>query len=138
MKTRLRILTDLIPAGTFSASDASPEIEVSFLAGGLSGFRAPIRAFARSLSFDYALFRYDTPGIYIFCLLKFLAPLNRCRLVTVDLFTPPAQSRTSRLRLLAIRWLLRTAHRFFVHVRDTSRYEHTLRVPRSQFHYVPY
>src|SRR2546426_3683686 len=83
---------------------------------------------------DHLVIHFDFRDVAFFAVLFTLFPGRRCRLTTLDLFT----ERPRRQGLCFMRWCLRRVDRLLVYFRDTSPFEHLLKVSAAKFRYVPF
>jgi len=97
-----------------------------------------IRLFFEALSHDVVVMSGGTRRLFVFCLLKFLLPLHRCKTVAVDYILPLPVSLRQRLTARVKGLLLRKVDRFILHFARTELYEHFYTIPRARCLFVPF
>jgi glycosyltransferase involved in cell wall biosynthesis len=87
-----------------------------------------------ALDADHLVIHFDLPDVIFFAGLLFLAPLNRCRITTLDFFV----GELPRWANPAVGWCLNRVARFLVYFKDTAATAARFRIPAARFHYIPF
>lgn len=99
---------------------------------GLSQF---IRA---CLSADLVILNVDQKRLMIACLLRWLWPFTRFKLISVDLILRPPKSTKGKLIAFIKRFLFSRVHRFILYFKDLRGYEKFYGIKSDRVVYVPF
>lgn len=135
---RIRVLTNLRKLDASRVPDCPAEV-VPY-AGTPRGLRQVLAVYRQLGEFDYALINCSPHDLLLFCLLKWLRPFARCRIVSQDtvLPIPLRASFSQQLRWWAKIVLFKQVDLFIEYFRDTRGYEIWYRIERRKFRYVPF
>lgn len=114
--------------------------EVVRYAGMPSGLAGMASLYRRLGTVDYALVNCAPSDLLLLCLLRWLRPFARCRIVSLDTVLPVPRLDTlaQRLRLWTKVLLFKRVDLFIEYFRDTRGYEKWYGIARRKFRYVPF
>jgi len=97
-----------------------------------------VRLFFKAFRHDAVVVSSQTRLLLVFCILQWLFPMQRCKVIGVDYILPeprgPKQKLVARLKGI----LLRKVDAFILHFSDTSGYERHYGIPRARCVFVPF
>lgn len=102
-----------------------------------SVFFAP-RLFREALDCDVVVLNAETPRLLTLCLIKWLFPFWRLRLVSVDIHLSPPKGWMSRFIVLVKRLLLKKVDRFILYFKDFEGYARYYGICPGRVSYVPF
>ena len=105
-----------------------------------SGLKGHLLAFSRMFSADYIVVNCSPRDLFTYCLLKFIAPFSKARIVSMDSVLPVPRLDTvpQRLALWGKKRLFGRVHLFIEYFRETAGYERWYGMRRERFRYVPF
>ena len=103
-----------------------------------TGIGSVVKMFLKSFRYDYIVLNFIPFDVWLVAFLKLICPLNRCRLVTLDLILTVPRNFRDRLLQAGKFILLRQVHFSMVYFKDTSGYRRYFGVKPEKFRYVPY
>jgi glycosyltransferase involved in cell wall biosynthesis len=112
--------------------------DIEFLPHVDRGMWSAVRTFLRSFRYDYILLNGLPRSLLLLCLLKWIVPFNRCRIVALDVLFSGPRTPVERLKTAARGAVLRHAHRIIVYYRQTQELERVFGLPHGIFEYVPF
>jgi glycosyltransferase involved in cell wall biosynthesis len=131
----LRILSNLPTLDAYPV--AGLELRHTFI-GEHAGVCAALSLFVRSFRSDVILLDGNEPCLWLLCLLRWLWPFSRCRLVCVDImFVKPITLR-QRLACRVMRLLLKRVDHFIHYFKDLAGYERYFGVGPERSSFVPF
>lgn len=96
------------------------------------------RIYLTSYRFDYIVFNMLHSDAYILCLLKYILPFNRCRIIVVDLILPIPTSLSDKLKTSLRAVLLKKIHKFFHYAKNTTGFTKYYGISSEKFCYIPF
>lgn len=137
MKTsRLRVTTNMSNLAALDATKTG--IEFSVWPRNSLGVWGRIKAISRAFDGDYIYFDGLAVDALILLTVKRLLPLNRTRVVVMNLLTTTPRSRGAKFRFAIIAWCLRGAWRIVQYHRDTTELQQHMRIPAGRFVFIPF
>lgn len=105
----------------------------------------PLRSYRSAWRMHLASLRHDALVVYqpnrlicVVCLLRFLTPIKKPKLIVVDIVLKPARSRQEKYSCLMKSILFRQVDLFLQHVKDTAPIEKHYGVPPDRIDYTPW
>ena len=133
---RVKVLTDIHSLSDFSTNDLI--ISVIPLPKGKSRLVNAVKSFMASFSCDYILLNFSPLELLLLAFFKILIPVNRARLVSLDLIlTVPTNARDHVMHPLKV-MLLKKVYRFLMYFRNTTGYQKLYRINPGKFTYIPF
>jgi glycosyltransferase involved in cell wall biosynthesis len=138
MKSRIRILTDIERLPRQDCPD-SVITQIRFSKGirSLSGI---FRIFLLSGFYDYVVLDFSSYGLLL-GLLKFLIPINRCKLVFLDLFVPHPNcivTTYDKFRMYVVKLCLKGVDIIFLYSKSNALLLSTYQIEESKLRYLPF
>jgi glycosyltransferase involved in cell wall biosynthesis len=131
----LRVLSNL---PTFDAHPvAGVKLQHTFI-GENAGKWAAFRIFAQSAHTDVILLDGNEPYLWLLCLLRWLWPFSRCKLVSVDIMFVKPVTVKQRLASWLMRFLLKRVDHFIHYFKDLEGYERYFGVGPDRSTFVPF
>jgi len=97
-----------------------------------------VRLFFQSFRYDVIVLNSNTRRLLVLCLLRWVLPFNRCRLVPVDIHLTKPVGWKQRLSARLKRLLLRRVDRFILYFTDLEGYDRFYGISRSRSSFVPF
>lgn len=127
----LHILTNI----TALAESARPDERLCFSA---AGSERAIHFMFKCLRSDLVIIDQEARRLLLACLVKWILPWSRFRIISVDLILRPPKSFAWRLRAFWKRASLKKVHRFILYFKDLRGYEDFYGVGPDRTIYVPF
>src|SRR5262249_17626477 len=100
--------------------------------------RSGVRLFFGAFRHDVVVVCSRTRLLLVFCLLQWLFPLQRCKVIGVDYILPEPHGFIPKLVARVKGMLLRKVDLFILHFADTSGYERYYGIPCARRAFVPF
>lgn len=97
-----------------------------------------VTSFFGAFRYDVVLFNGASTGLFTFCLLRYLLPLQRCKVVSLDIVLSRPSGRREHLKARFKRLLLRNVDLFIHYFSDLDGYQKFYGISRSRSHYLPF
>ena len=97
-----------------------------------------IRFINKCLRSDLVILDSDAKKLMIACVTRWVLPMARFRIVSVDLILRPPKSLGGRVKAFFKRLLLKQVHRFILYFKDLRGYEHFYSIGPERTVYVPF
>lgn len=106
--------------------------------GGTGSFRPTLGAFLRAFSHDVVVFNCAGRPLLIFCALRWLLPIQRCRIVALDTVLDAPHSWLESIAAFVRRVLFRKVYLFINYFTDLAGYERFFGIGPARSVYVPF
>ena len=97
-----------------------------------------VRLFLQAFRYDVVILNNEVRRLLVFCLLRWLFPFHRCRLVSVDLQVSQPMGWRQELVTPLKRFLLKKVDRFILYFTDLEGYERFYGISPARASYVPF
>jgi glycosyltransferase involved in cell wall biosynthesis len=97
-----------------------------------------VRLFIRAFHHDAVVVSSQTRILLVFCVLQWLLPIQRCKVIGVDYILPEPHGLKQKLVARLKGMFLRKVDVFILHFVDTSGYERHYSIPRARCVFVPF
>jgi glycosyltransferase involved in cell wall biosynthesis len=89
-------------------------------------------------NYDYLIFNGSGRDLFLMGLFKILFPLQRIRIVSLDLLLPQPRSLNEKIKCMFRRLFLSKVHMFLLYYKDTQGIADYYKIPFKKFRYVPF
>ncbi|MEO7860651.1 MAG: glycosyltransferase [Nitrospirales bacterium] len=97
-----------------------------------------VRLFFKAFRHDAVVMSSQTRLLLVFCVLQWLCPLQRCKVIGVDYILPEPRGLKQKLVAHLKGMFLKKVDAFILHFVDTSGYERHYGIPRARCVFVPF
>jgi glycosyltransferase involved in cell wall biosynthesis len=97
-----------------------------------------VRLFIKAFHYDAVVVSSQTRLLLVFCLLQWLFPIQRCKVIGVDYILPEPRGLKQKLVARLKGMFLRKVDAFILHFVDTSGYERHYGIPHARCVFVPF
>lgn len=97
-----------------------------------------VRLFFKAFRHDAVVVCSQTRLLLVFCVLRWLFPIQRCKVIAVDYILPEPRGLKQNLVARLKGMLLRKVDMFILHFPDTSGYERYYGIPSARREFVPF
>jgi glycosyltransferase involved in cell wall biosynthesis len=135
MSAAIRIISNI--PGLSQVIDSGAPVVHEYI-GDLKGGMGAIRFIRKCLASHIVILDDEPTRLVLACMLRYLLPLSRFRLVSVDLILRAPVSWRDRLRAFIGRILLKRVHRFILYFKDLRGYQVFYGIDPKRAVYVPF
>ena len=97
-----------------------------------------VRLFIKAFRYDAVVVSSQTRLLLVFCVLQWLLPIQRCKVIGVDYILPEPRGLKQKLVARLKGMFLRKVDVFILHFVDTSGYERHYGIPHARCVFVPF
>lgn len=133
---KLKIASNI--SGMEKAARYGIEIEHVIYRSNSKGILAGLMCAWKYRNYDYVIINGSGIDLFILALFKAIYPMQRVKIISLDLLLPQPLLFGDAIKCLVRRLLLARVHSFILYYKNTKGIEYYYNIPREKFRYIPF